>query len=63
MVGEDFADRYVIRALEHRTDNRVILGIVRSVLNPGRALSNLVSRRVPWQRDDRAGINFLVGIP
>jgi len=56
MVGEDIADRYLIRAIEGRTDNAVVLGIVRSLLNPSRSMSNLVGLRRPWERDSRAGI-------
>jgi hypothetical protein len=63
MVGEDFADKHLIRAVESRTDNRVVLALVRSLLNPGRTLSNLASRRVPWERNDRLGINALAGMP
>jgi hypothetical protein len=58
MVAEDFTDNYLIRVVERHTDNRILLGLTRTILNPTRSLSNLLGRRRPWQRDDRPGLNF-----
>jgi len=58
-VAEDITDRYVIRALERHTRNRVAIYFERSFLNPTRSLSNLLGRRRPWQRDDRPGVDFV----
>ncbi len=53
IVAEDAMDRFLVKWIETRTSNRVVRGIVRLVLNPGRALSNTSSGRVPWHRDGR----------
>jgi hypothetical protein len=59
MVAEDLTDRYVIRALEQHTRNRAVIYFARSFLNPTRSLSNLLSSRRPWTRDDRPGVDFI----
>ena len=41
MLAEDVADRYVIMGLENRTNNRVVIILVRSFLNPGRTFANI----------------------
>lgn len=53
MVAEDALDRYVIRKLEQRVHNRVIRGLVRTVLNPARATANVAGARAPWHRQER----------
>jgi hypothetical protein len=59
MVGEDVTDKYFVQPFERRTYNRVVLALVRSLLNPSRSLSNLVSGRTPWHRDGRPALNAL----
>jgi hypothetical protein len=54
MVAEDALDRYVVESLERRVQNRVVRSVVRVLFNPGRALSNSASGRLPWSRVDRA---------
>lgn len=56
MVGEDALDRYVIKPLERRINNRFALIMLRGGLNPARSFANAMSLRVPWARDTRPGI-------
>lgn len=56
LIGEDIADRYVIRSLEARTQNRALKSIVRGLFNPDRAFANMLAGKVPWHRDTRGGI-------
>lgn len=56
MLAEDAADRYLIMGLENRTNNRPIIILARSFLNPGRTFANLMAFRAPWARDTRLGL-------
>jgi hypothetical protein len=56
MMTEDIADRYVIMGLENRTDNRVLIILTRSFLNPGRTFANMMAFKVPWHRETRMGL-------
>lgn len=56
MMSEDISDRYVIMGLENRTDNRALIMITRSFLNPGRTFANMMAFKVPWHRDTRMGL-------
>jgi len=56
MLAEDVADRYVIMGLENRTNNRVIIILARSFLNPGRTFGNMMAFRPPWVRDTRLNL-------
>ena len=52
MLAEDAVDRYLISKWESRSSpNRKRL--FRMVLNPSRAVANLLRRKVPWHRDTR----------
>ena len=53
IVAEDALDRYFVTWLEHRVQNGTLRGMFRVLLNPGRALSNSATGRMPWYRDDR----------
>jgi len=53
IVAEDALDRFVVRWLERRIRNEALRASLRLALNPGRALSNSSSGRVPWFREDR----------
>jgi hypothetical protein len=53
MVAEDALDRYLVEPFEQRVHNRVLRGVFRVLLNPGRALSNSASGRLPWERAER----------
>jgi hypothetical protein len=50
MVAEDVLDRFLIARIESWTGNRAIRAVSRTVLNPGRALSNGAQGRPPWAR-------------
>ena len=53
MVAEDALDRYFVRWVEEHTTNRVWRASLRTIFNPARALANLASQRMPWDRQDR----------
>lgn len=53
MVAEDALDHYVVRSAERHIGNSVARAALRIALNPGRALSNAASGRMPWSRVDR----------
>jgi hypothetical protein len=56
MLAEDAADRYLLRGLENRTNNRTLIILSRSFLNPSRTFANLMAFRVPWARDTRLNL-------
>ena len=56
MLAEDAADRYVLIGLENRTNNRAVIILARSFLNPSRTFANLMALRVPWARDTRLNL-------
>jgi hypothetical protein len=55
-VGEDALDEYVVRRIERWTDNNWARLLARGWLNPARSFSNMLAGRVPWYREDRAGV-------
>lgn len=59
MVGEDVLDKYVVLPIERRTQNRTLILIARSLLNPDRSLANLMRWKWPWHRDARPGLLFV----
>ena len=56
MLAEDAADRYLIMGLENRTNNRIVIMLARSFLNPGRTFGNMMAFRAPWVRDTRLNL-------
>jgi len=48
LAGEDALDRYVVRRVERNVSNRLVRVIVRSFLNPGRSMSNVLRLKYPW---------------
>ncbi|MEX2262137.1 MAG: hypothetical protein WD696_09310 [Bryobacteraceae bacterium] len=56
LTGEDALDRYVIARLEGRYSSLAYRAILRTMLNPSRAMANLLRMRAPWHRDTRDGI-------
>ena len=56
VILEDVLDKYVIRAVERRTDAVWLRILARGTLNPSRSMSNMMSFRLPWRRDDRPTI-------
>ncbi len=53
IVAEDALDRYFVRWVERRTSNRAFRAALRVAFNPGRAMSNTATGRLPWHRDSR----------
>lgn len=50
MIAEDALDRYLVRFVERRTQNRLVRVLVRGGANPSRSLANMVSGQWPWAR-------------
>jgi len=50
MIAEDALDRYLVRYVERKTQNRVVRVLVRGGANPSRSLANVVSGQWPWAR-------------
>lgn len=53
MLAEDALDKYLVKRIERKTDNRVLRALARSVLNPSRSFANAMASRLPWHRDTR----------
>lgn len=53
LVGEDALDKYLIRQLDRKVDNRMLRALLRSFLNPTRSMANVLRGKYPWDRDDR----------
>jgi hypothetical protein len=51
LVAEDALDRYVIRRIERKTDNRLVRIAARMIFNPTRSSANLLRFEKPWRRD------------
>ncbi len=56
IIAEDTVDRYVVAPLEKRIENPYIKMLMRSALNPGRSLANVLGGNVPWNRYTRDGL-------
>jgi opacity protein-like surface antigen len=56
IIAEDAVDKYLIRRIEARTDNRTVRILARGVLNPSRSMANVLRGSVPWHRDTREGV-------
>ena len=50
LIGEDFLDSKVVRRLEGRTQNRLLINSVRCALNPIRGGASILHGRHPWYR-------------
>lgn len=53
IVAEDALDRYFVKWVERRTDNRFFRASLRLIFNPARTMSNTVRGRAPWHRPGR----------
>lgn len=51
LVAEDALDRYLIREIERRTDNKYARIFSRMAFNPTRTAANLLRFKKPWHRD------------
>ena len=56
-IGEDAIDRYFIRYIEERTENRWFKLLARGTLNPARSFANILGGNAPWHRTNRPGVN------
>lgn len=53
MLAEDAADKYLIKGIEHKTNNYYVKIFSRMLLNPTRTMANLTRFKLPWYRDNR----------
>ena len=51
LVAEDALERFVVRRIERRTDNRFVRIFARMLFNPTRSSANLLRFEKPWRRD------------
>jgi len=51
LVAEDALERFVVRRIERKTDNRLVRIAARMLLNPTRSSANLLRFQKPWRRD------------
>jgi hypothetical protein len=56
VLTEDALDKYVVRGIEARTNNRWLRLLARGGLNPARSMANVMGGKVPWHRNDRPGV-------
>lgn len=54
IVAEDALDRFFVKWVESRANNRVVRASLRLLFNPARTLSNSVGGKLPWHRKDRS---------
>ncbi|NOT60130.1 MAG: hypothetical protein HOP19_07880 [Acidobacteria bacterium] len=54
LVGEDTLDKYLIRYLDQKINNRAVRILLRGFLNPTRSMANMLRGKTPWHRDDRS---------
>jgi hypothetical protein len=52
-IGEDFLDKEIVQRVEDRTENRLLIDVVRLGLNPIRAGANILHGEHPWYRASR----------
>ncbi|HEX5000308.1 MAG TPA: hypothetical protein VFY29_18950 [Terriglobia bacterium] len=50
LVGEDALNKYVLRRLDQKMNNRAVSAVLRSLLNPSRTMANLLRGQAPWIR-------------
>ncbi len=55
IIAEDSVDRDVALPLERRIGNPYLKTLLRSAVNPGRSLANILGGNVPWHRYTRMG--------
>jgi hypothetical protein len=53
MIAEDVLDRYLVRFIERKTQNRYVRAVVRGGANPSRSLANVFGGQWPWARPIR----------
>lgn len=63
MIAEDALDRYLVRFVEHKTQNRALRALVRGGANPSRSLANVISGQWPWARPRDRGGEWIASSP
>jgi hypothetical protein len=53
IIAEDLLDRYFVRWVEDRVENRAVRVTLRLLCGPSRLLANVSENRLPWYRPDR----------
>jgi hypothetical protein len=53
MMGEDAADKYVTKRLEHHFHSRPVIDTIRILTSPTRSMANVFNFERPWHRDTR----------
>ncbi len=54
LIGEDAIDKYFLKNwLERKSDNKMKIKILRSILTPTTSFANLLRGKMPWKRDNR----------
>jgi hypothetical protein len=56
ILVEDLLDRYVVRRIEAKTQNRLLIDVSRSLLNPARSFANVFRFKPIWFRDTRGAV-------
>ena len=56
VIGEDALDEHIVRPLERRYTNKWVRIALRTGLNPGESMANVLAGNVPWHRDTRPGV-------
>jgi hypothetical protein len=50
LIAEDAMDRYLVRFVERKTQNRYARILVRGAANPSRSFANVIGGQLPWAR-------------
>ncbi len=50
VIAEDWMDKNIVRRVEHRTNNRLLIHTVRCTFNPIRGAANILHGNKPWFR-------------
>lgn len=53
VIAEDALDRYLVRFVERRTENRFFRAVVRMMFTPAWVMANLAEGQAPWHRPGR----------
>ena len=63
LIAEDAMDRYLVRFVEAKTQNRYVRILVRGVANPSRTFANALSFQLPWARPRDEGFTTIAARP
>ena len=56
VLAEDALDEHIVRPLEQRYTQTWLRIALRTALNPGQSMANVLAGSVPWHRDTRPGV-------